>query len=342
MNYTYDCLDRLVAVTDTGVPVATYAYDALGRRVAKTVYASTPAVTTTFLYDGDSVIEERSGGAVTAEYVGDCQSGQCVTMRRADQDYYIHTDDLGNVLALTDAKGVVVERYDYEDYGQPQFLGADGTPLTGSDGLPVTASSLGNPFLFHGMRWDEELLYFYGHSERSGLRWSNDPYAEDSLSYYDPKTGRATRGKVKTIKDGGNGRGFAGNNPWSGGGGTKAQDHNSSRSNKTSSKTDSNGGGGGGILYVIVDRPVLKGYFALGDKPTQSQFDSLIDSMVNIVDDRYLLGLRSTAGNPPWPGGSPNAMKKGTVKFFNETKGFGRVAGGGNGYSLYSTQKGAR
>jgi hypothetical protein len=41
-----------------------------------------------------------------------------------------------------------------------------------------------------------------------------------------------------------------------------------------------------------VDRPVLKGYFERGDQPSQSQFSTLIDSMVNIVEDRFLLGLR--------------------------------------------------
>ena len=30
-------------------------------------------------------------------------------------------------------------------------------PFVGSDGLPVTQSPLGNPFLFHGMFWDAEI-----------------------------------------------------------------------------------------------------------------------------------------------------------------------------------------
>jgi cold shock CspA family protein len=42
---------------------------------------------------------------------------------------------------------------------------------------------------------------------------------------------------------------------------------------------------------------------------------------------------RSFAGNNPWSGGgagSGSRMKTGTVKFFNETKGFGRSTGDGN------------
>lgn len=215
VSYTYDCLDRLVAVSNSGVPVATYAYDALGRRISKSVsIGGLPPVTTGFLYDGDDVIEERVGNGVLATVFhgldGDDGTGPVLAMRRAGQDFYFHTDDLGNVLALTDAKGAVVERYDYDDYGRPQFLGADGLPLTGSDGQPVTASPLGNPFLFHSMRWDEELLFFYGHSERSELRWNNDPYAEDGLRYYDPQTGRGLNHAAGELG--------SGNNPWSGGG----------------------------------------------------------------------------------------------------------------------------
>jgi hypothetical protein len=39
-------------------------------------------------------------------------------------------------------------------------------------------------------------------------------------------------------------------------------------------------------------RPILKTYFQTGDVPTADQFASLIDSLVNIVDDRQLIGLK--------------------------------------------------
>jgi len=41
-----------------------------------------------------------------------------------------------------------------------------------------------------------------------------------------------------------------------------------------------------------VTRSILKSYFQTGDVPTQDQFATLIDSAVNFVDDRYLIGLR--------------------------------------------------
>ncbi|MEO5644788.1 MAG: hypothetical protein ABIQ40_14860, partial [Bacteroidia bacterium] len=42
----------------------------------------------------------------------------------------------------------------------------------------------------------------------------------------------------------------------------------------------------------LLPRNILKQYFMRGDRPTEGQFDSLLDSTLNIVDDRYLLGLR--------------------------------------------------
>jgi hypothetical protein len=44
--------------------------------------------------------------------------------------------------------------------------------------------------------------------------------------------------------------------------------------------------------HALVTRPILKSFFQSGDKPTQSQFSSLIDSMLTYSDDRYLLGLK--------------------------------------------------
>jgi YD repeat-containing protein len=267
-QYVYDYADRLVAVNDlfTGlsVPVTSFNYDALGRRLSKTIYPSgLPPVTTQFAYAGPdddcggSIIEERVNGTLRRSYafphVFD-QKGR-VMFTDAGETYFFHTDELGNTLALTDASGAVVERCDYDDYGAPIFLSTDGLP-TGE-----VESGVGNPFLFHGMTWDSETgLYYWKEFSPAEEQLKNNP--RHRTAYLDPKTGRATRGKVIDVRD--NGMGFAANNPWSGGapiaiqkgtvkffnetkgfgfvtgGGSKAQDHNSSRSNK-SGISDSDG-----------------------------------------------------------------------------------------------------
>ncbi len=43
---------------------------------------------------------------------------------------------------------------------------------------------------------------------------------------------------------------------------------------------------------AIVSKEVLKSFFIKGAKPTSEQFGTLLDSLVNYTDDRYLIGLR--------------------------------------------------
>jgi YD repeat-containing protein len=256
LSYEYDYANRLVAVetvmddgSGTGTTitnvVAAYTYDALGRRASKTVYAGgLPPSTRQYCYDGTCAIEERENGLVAASSVSSyrlCYTvNEGLTWRQGAQDYYLHTDDQGNTLALTDSGGAVVERYDYDDYGTVTFLAADGSILIGGDGMPATSSTVGNPFLFHGMEWDPESgLYCRGGGKLNNL--SSSPLYEGKgrdgqNPLYDSKTGREVSGGASSE---------FGDNPWSGG-----------------------GGGGGGC------------------------------------------------------GGQ---MKKGTVKFFNDTKGFGMV-----------------
>lgn len=48
----------------------------------------------------------------------------------------------------------------------------------------------------------------------------------------------------------------------------------------------------GGGTYAVVNRSVLKSFFEKGDKPSEAQFADTIDSSLNIVEDRDLLGLK--------------------------------------------------
>jgi len=44
---------------------------------------------------------------------------------------------------------------------------------------------------------------------------------------------------------------------------------------------------------ALLPRTILKSFFETGDKPTQQDFADVIDSMININDDRDLIGLRN-------------------------------------------------
>ena len=175
-----------------------YAYDALGRRI-EIRHADGPA--TRYVYDGSRVAEEwavSSGGgaSLSASYVYGNYIDEVLTMRRGTTDYYYHGDDQHNVVKLTDNTGAVVETYDYGDYGQPEFYDASGALLD------VSESPFGNPYLFTGRRWDEELGYYYFRNR-----------------YMDPALGRfVSRDPIGLWGDAanlGNGYTYAASNPWS-------------------------------------------------------------------------------------------------------------------------------
>ena len=292
LQYQYDYADRLVAVNDlsSGMPepLLSFTYDALGRRISKTTYPPMPLAPETIqvIHYGDMIIEVRGElGALQAAFVLDGSRSHddevvrlsrpaylnftCTFMSRGGQNYFYHSDDLGNVLALTDGSGNVVERYDYQDYGEPSFLASDGTAMG------TNASPAGNPFLFHGIEWDGETGLYLESSFEKG--W---PCRYEGPRYFDAKTGRwvvrsteAGAGRLSGGRQTGqNGRSFAGDNPWSG----------KSKPPRCF----------GAYQPHPQSRTALTGYFEHGDKPTASQFGSLIDSALNFVDDRGLLGLR--------------------------------------------------
>ena len=151
-TYQYNYNNRLISV-DNGT-TATYKYDALNRRIQKVVVE--PVETTTnYYYCGDQAIEERdAANAVQATYLFGISVDDVLQMQRGSNTYYYHKNHLGSVVALTDGSGNLVERYEYDPYGQPSFLDANGNTLS--------QSSVGNAILFTGRDYDAETgLYYY-------------------------------------------------------------------------------------------------------------------------------------------------------------------------------------
>ena len=160
-QYAYDAYGRLIAFTDTENPAndTTYSYDAFGRRVTKT----TGSCTTRFVYDlpqngGDDVvaelIDEDGDGTVDRKrvywvlpdidqrlgFVDYASNGTATT-------YYYLTDQVGSVMAVLDAGGSVVNRYDYDAFGNLRR----GTSFEGVE----------NRYRFHGREWDAERGEYY-------------------------------------------------------------------------------------------------------------------------------------------------------------------------------------
>ena len=134
-TYAYDWNNKQVGVDDGAVTVK---YDALGRRIAKNA--------TTYYYIGDQMVEEYTDGQLSASYLYGNDIDEALQMKRSSSVYYYHTNHLGSTMALSDANGAIVERVDYDAYGQPTFSDADGNVLA--------QSSIGNAILFTGREYD--------------------------------------------------------------------------------------------------------------------------------------------------------------------------------------------
>ncbi|MBI3083801.1 MAG: hypothetical protein HYY90_05510 [Candidatus Omnitrophica bacterium] len=154
-TYRYDAEQRLVAVEEDDTQVATYAYDAQGRRIEKAVGSGLGAQRTRYLYDGAQVLTETSATqALKARYVYGPGIDEPLLMVRNGAFSYLHPDGLGSVTAATDARGVLVESYRYRAFGEPTVLDPTGQPRA--------TSAIGNPFLFTGREFDQETgLYYY-------------------------------------------------------------------------------------------------------------------------------------------------------------------------------------
>lgn len=167
-DFHFDYKDRLVEArrASDGALVARYGYDIYNRRVAKTVFdpdnAGSVIKETFYVYDGFQVVEERGPSGTEVRYVYGAGLDEPIQMVRTDLapggagTFTFHQNARGDVVAITDAAGAVVERFVYDDFGRPDHV-----------------SDEGNPYLFQGRRYDSETGLYYFRNR-----------------YYDPETGR--------------------------------------------------------------------------------------------------------------------------------------------------------
>jgi RHS repeat-associated protein len=145
-TYAWDVRNRLSSIngfnTDCSALSASFKYDALGRRIEKTVNGATKQ----YLYDGLDIVQEIEGSAVTANYIRTLNIDEPLARIKADGSVrYYQQDALGSVIALTDDAGAVRTQYSYDPFG--------GTTLSGE------ASD--NPFQYTGRENDNTGLYYY-------------------------------------------------------------------------------------------------------------------------------------------------------------------------------------
>ena len=145
-----------------GGAVGVYKYDPAGRRIEKNVGGTI----TRFVYDGPNILAILdASNNLLALFTHGPGIDSPLIMRRNGSDYFYHADALGNVVALTDSSGNIVETYEYQAFGK--------TTIKDAQGNPHDASTVGNPFMYTSREYDAESgFYFY------------------RARYYDPDTGR--------------------------------------------------------------------------------------------------------------------------------------------------------
>ncbi len=95
--------------------------------------------------------------------------------------YYYHYDALGSVAALSNSSGVLAESYEYSAFGK--------TSIFNSSGQQVSASVIGNSYMFTARRFDaESKLYYYRarmYQPENGRFLQTDPLGYiDSMNLY--------------------------------------------------------------------------------------------------------------------------------------------------------------
>ncbi len=200
LQCTYDAWNRLVHATDgdnssTGIDVS-YSYDGLGRMITRTNNnaAPTSAAITDYYYAGQQMLESDQRAPATlndgetrttqqyvwsARYVDSPIESDTTTSTYSSgtwtaglpvRDYYL-TDADNNVTAVTNASGVVQERYSYDAYGNVTMYNGPTSP-GGDWSDPHTVSTQGTTRLFGGMQQDPATGLYY-----------------DRARWYDPSTG---------------------------------------------------------------------------------------------------------------------------------------------------------
>ena len=147
-TYTWNARNQLTQISQGGNAQLSFNYDAMGRRISKTVQGTA----TQFLYDGDNAVQEAQGSAVNPILVGlgiDERFARNDVTRRM----YFLTDQLNSTIALTDPTGAIKQQYSYDPYGKSRqvtrrrglrictsSLAAKPTPLASTTTAPATTA----------------------------------------------------------------------------------------------------------------------------------------------------------------------------------------------------------
>lgn len=149
-TFGWDAENRLVKVTEDSTEIASFGYDAFGRRSTKTIAGTAH----TFVYGGEDILEDRTTGS-TVKYTHGPGVDRPLAKQSGSVTSYFLTDHLGTIVAETSTAGDVTLEREFDP---------NGTPLSGG-----ATSGYG----YTGREWD-----------------SGTSLAYYRARYYDPSLGR--------------------------------------------------------------------------------------------------------------------------------------------------------
>ncbi len=137
-TYAYDVENRLASITNSASAVATYTYDAQGRRRSKTV-GSTETIYITDEENKGLLDYDGTTGAILRWY----PAGAVVDVVGGTRATFI-TDIQGSVIGLLNSSGALT-KMGYQPFGENASLNADGYRYTGQPLDAETAGSTAQP-----------------------------------------------------------------------------------------------------------------------------------------------------------------------------------------------------
>ena len=152
-----------------------YQYDADGIRVASIVDGAETRYLIDTVQPYAQVLEEYTpGGVIQVSYV---YGNDLISQDRGGAKSYYHVDGLGSTRALTNASGVVTDRYVYDAFGRTigqvgstvnvyLFAGEQRDANVGLDYLRARYLSVGRQVLWNGPVWRDTNCPFHSPSLR--------------------------------------------------------------------------------------------------------------------------------------------------------------------------------
>jgi RHS repeat-associated protein len=189
IDLSYNALGRMSAYANSDANTsALYTYDASGQRVKKEVTVAGTTTTTSFAYDGLTLMKlsaTQGGSSWRIDYLYDEEGtawGGVYRTSSATTYFSLITTDRGDVACLCDADGTAFAAYRYDAWGLPQGAGSYATGIWTQSTSLVTATLAGEiasrqVLRYASYAWDAESALYYC-----------------SARYYDPATRQWTTG----------------------------------------------------------------------------------------------------------------------------------------------------